>query len=1375
MALEDRQLMATGALGIDLASTLGYVNLMQETRAWTPLNAPTLATDASGWPLADAQIVVFDDRVNQSYNGPDSNAVQPDTGGTYHLSFQGQATIKPDYFQNFAVQNQLYNATTNTTTADIVMYGNLDPILMIDFTNTVNPASSSKAGVANVKLIQPGYDPDTTQVFTNTMLTDLKPFSTLRYLNLDGANSYNTLYTNTYQTYTTPSFAVTAGPHLLSFKGLNTTGDATAFLDNVHLVADGNVITSNGAELTSAPPIGDPGFETVQIGSGNFQYNPTGSAWTFAGSSGLAANYSGFTGNNPVAPEGQQVALLQNQGVISQTVANFAAGNYHIDLAAMQRDGYPTAQSFQILVDNKVVATFTPPVGQLTTADWSTRKLPSAASQIAGPGAPGESWEDMIALANATKTDMWINIPGPATNDYITQLANLIKKGDTVNGVMYAGLNPNLKVNLEISNEVWGGNYNNFLYNVTEAQALIAAGDTSLTDDGVTDLYTVAQRYQLERTMQATTIFRGVLGADPTYAKIRPMLGAQETDAGYFAGILPWFEKTFGAPSNYFYGIGGANYSSPSDYSSVDNLIASEYANLPALYNATQQFVTVANYYGLQDIAYEGGVYTAGATTAAGGQVSLAASRDPRMEAFTQQLYNTYYAAGGGLAEVFDGPYDIITPSNQYATAELAQAANPAAAAKYRGLVDVSQTPLPTVTAGIPVSATSATALSVTSDSLANSYLTPTSGNTAYYLLSVATAGQYNLTLQTTSGPPAGQVLVTLGDATKIGTTTVGPNGTFSLGTLTLHAGLNTVALSTLSPYNVSALSLSPLPVLKDTGFEDDLQPSNGRGYIYNPVGTAWTFAGPSGLTLNNTAFTSGNPSTPEGAQVAFLQNQGAISQSLTNATAGTYHITFVAASRGNYGSAQTFQVLIDGKPVGNFTPTSLAYLSFATTAFTLGVGQHNITFQGLNSNGDATDFLDQIQLTPTAAVSSLSDPGFEDDLQPVSGRGYVYNPLGTAWTFAGQSGLSLNNTAFTSGNPSTPDGLQVAFLQNQGSITQTLSSVVAGTYHISFVAAMRANYGSTQSFKVLVDGNLVGSYSPNSPSYVSFVSNTFALAAGQHTISFQGLNSYGDATDFLDQIQLTQTAPVSNFSDSGFEDGLLPASGPGYLYNPVGTAWTFTGQSGLSLNNSGFTSGNPTTPDGLQVAFVENQGSIAQTLTNTIAGTYHITFVAALRGNFGTTQTFQVLVDGKSVGSYTPNSKSYVSFASGTFALGLGQHTVTFQGLNTTGDGTDLLDEVQLVQDSITSAAIVGTPTPTPPGSSPGGFAMVAPVTPTAGILGNPGFTSVDPALVAGQPVVAPPAPADASAASAATPQAQNQSGVALGSGRRRIKITAG
>ena len=188
--LERRELMAAGQLGINLATTLGFVDLMKETRAWSPLTSSTLATDANGWPLADAQVVVLDDRVNQNFNGPDANAVAPNIGGTYSLSFTGQASLSPDFANNFTVQNQVYNIATNTTTASLVVPQNAFPMLLIDFRNTVNSASSTGAGVSNVKLIQPGYAANTTQLFTNAMIGDLAPFSTVRYLNIDQANSY---------------------------------------------------------------------------------------------------------------------------------------------------------------------------------------------------------------------------------------------------------------------------------------------------------------------------------------------------------------------------------------------------------------------------------------------------------------------------------------------------------------------------------------------------------------------------------------------------------------------------------------------------------------------------------------------------------------------------------------------------------------------------------------------------------------------------------------------------------------------------------------------------------------------------------------------------------------------------------------------------------------------------------------------------------------------------------------------------------------------------------------------------------------------------------------------------------------------------------
>ena len=108
----------------------------------------------------------------------------------------------------------------------------------------------------------------------------------------------------TYQTYTTAAFSVAAGTHTIKFQGLDSAGgDNTAFVDAVAPV--------------SLATIGDTGFEQVQVGGDRFQYRPTGSPWTFAGTAGLSGYYSGFTSGNPAAPEGVQVAILQNTGSAS--------------------------------------------------------------------------------------------------------------------------------------------------------------------------------------------------------------------------------------------------------------------------------------------------------------------------------------------------------------------------------------------------------------------------------------------------------------------------------------------------------------------------------------------------------------------------------------------------------------------------------------------------------------------------------------------------------------------------------------------------------------------------------------------------------------------------------------------------------------------------------------------------------------------------------------------------------------------------------------------------------------------------------------------------------------------------------------------------
>jgi hypothetical protein len=107
------------------------------------------------------------------------------------------------------------------------------------------------------------------------------------------------------------------------------------------------------------------GFEVPAVGTGffgAFQYGPSGTAWSYAGGAGVAGNGSGFTSGNPNAPEGTQVAFLQNiNSSVSQTFTA-AAGTYRVSFRAAQRAYQPGggAQQVRVLVDGADQGTCTP-------------------------------------------------------------------------------------------------------------------------------------------------------------------------------------------------------------------------------------------------------------------------------------------------------------------------------------------------------------------------------------------------------------------------------------------------------------------------------------------------------------------------------------------------------------------------------------------------------------------------------------------------------------------------------------------------------------------------------------------------------------------------------------------------------------------------------------------------------------------------------------------------------------------------------------------------------------------------------------------------------------------------------------------------------
>jgi archaellum component FlaF (FlaF/FlaG flagellin family) len=403
----------------------------------------------------------------------------------------------------------------------------------------------------------------------------------------------------------------------------------------------------------------------------------------------------------------------------------------------------------------------------------------------------------------------------------------------------------------------------------------------------------------------------------------------------------------------------------------------------------------------------------------------------------------------------------------------------------------------------------------------------------------------------------------------------------------------------------------------------------------------------------------------------------------------GSYEVT--PTLRGTGGASDEVQVMLQGSPVGEPSTTDQASPSYVAY---VNNGVLTLELTEANSDGNYAE-IESLVITPSS-LPTIGDFGFE--AYQVGAGNYHYDPSGSAWTFSGSSpngsGLAANNSAFTSGNPSAPQGDQVAFLQGTGTITQSVSDWAAGSYTISFDAAQRGSWNGSmfvpqaQNFEVLIDGTVVSTFLPTSTSYQEETTATFTVTAGTHTIEFLGVDSAtGDNTVLIDDVTVAQATPpsVPMIGDAGFEEVSVANAPGGYEYNPSDPeGWTFSAQSGnsgsgLAANNSGFTSGNPSAPQGDQVAFLQASGSITQSVSDWAAGSYTISFDAAQRGNHGTSEEdFEVLIDGTVVSTFLPTSTSYQEETTATFTVTAGTHTIEFLGVDSaTGDNTVLIDDV--------------------------------------------------------------------------------------------------
>jgi len=132
-------------------------------------------------------------------------------------------------------------------------------------------------------------------------------------------------------------------------------------------------------------------------------------------------------------------------------------------------------------------------------------------------------------------------------------------------------------------------------------------------------------------------------------------------------------------------------------------------------------------------------------------------------------------------------------------------------------------------------------------------------------------------------------------------------------------------------------------------------------------------------------------------------------------------------------------------------------------------------------------------------------------------------------WRFTGTAGIAGKGSIYTKNNPA-PAGGQVGFIQNQGSISQSVMLAPNTAYALSFLVSQRVlDDGSmnSQTLRVRIGTKVIGEFEPTQTkdgTYLLFTSDAFTVnTAGMYNIVIEGTNTKGgNNTALIDQVILT-------------------------------------------------------------------------------------------------------------------------------------------------------------------------------------------------------------------------------------------------------------
>lgn len=270
--------------------------------------------------------------------------------------------------------------------------------------------------------------------------------------------------------------------------------------------------------------------------------------------------------------------------------------------------------------------------------DWSERRRPDFSTQATG--GKGVAYEHMIELANKQASDLWINVPHEASDDYVRQMAVLFKEN----------VLPGRKIYVEYTNEYWNSMFSQFKY-------LHALGKQTNRD--VNEAY-------VDRALQVFDIWRRVFAGD---GRLKVVLAGQFANPWLTDKLLSFKEagkKVDGFAIGYYagYDIGAAkNFSwllsaTPDD---VINKLRNE--AIPESKKLLNEQVAIIKKHRIPVLAYEAGQHLAATGVDPSGKplidnekvvnLLIAANRHPGMSGIYRAMLENWEQAGGDVIAFF--------------------------------------------------------------------------------------------------------------------------------------------------------------------------------------------------------------------------------------------------------------------------------------------------------------------------------------------------------------------------------------------------------------------------------------------------------------------------------------------------------------------------------------------------------------------------------------------------------------------------------------------------------------------------------------------------------------------------------------------------